>query len=366
MKETQTYDVVIIGAGIAGLSTADALIQQGLTCAITDKGFPGSGASGAPRLLINPATGRRAKMSLEANESYLAVHDLLKRVKHYSGDEFYEESGVIRPALKAKIGEDFERSPEKYNWPDGWIEWLDKISFQKRFPVFKDQYGGLIIHRGITVEGQRYMNNLSAYLQQLGLSTYYNTEASYIKKNDRWQITLSDGEVLKSNHVICATGTSLTGNPDWEFLKLHLVKGQTATFHFDREVPLSCSVSSMGYLAYMAQTPKKLTVGSTYEHQFEHVEPDDKGLDYLTAKLENNLAGLSKFIVNSEQWAGVRVTSKDRKPIIGEHPKLKGLHVFAALGSKGMILGRFIAEKLAASIVMNKPISPSLSINRFF
>jgi glycine oxidase len=366
VSDTDTFDNVIIGAGIAGLSVADALMLKGYRCAVVDSKHPGSGASGAPRMLINPAAGRRAKMSHQAKAALPAVIDLLQRVQGFSNENFYEENGVIRPALYPEIGLDFKKSPEKYNWPEGWISWLNEVEFQKNYPVFKNQHGGLLIHKAITVEGSTYIKNLSGYLKSTGLETFYNTDVSYEKSDSGWFIYLNDGIVLKTKNVICASGTSLADNPDWQYLNLHLIKGQTVTLTFDRRLPLSHSISSLGYMAYMNKDPFELVVGSTYEHKFEHLNPDQKGYNYLLEKLESNLEGWSKHITHYEQWAGCRVTSKDKRPVIGEHPEHSGLYIFGALGSKGMVLGRYIAGKLADHITQRKKIDSFTSVTRFF
>ena len=184
MINSRSFDSIIIGAGIAGLSVADALLQKGLSCTVIDRKKVGSGSSGAPRMLINPATGRRAKMSWKSKEAIESVTDLLDRVHDFSKEIFFEKNAVIRPAPYSKIGNDFKRSPEKYDWPKGWIEWLDADNFSSQFPVFKNQFGGLIIKKAVTVKGERYMKLLSDHLRHRGLICRYNTNAQFVKKEN--------------------------------------------------------------------------------------------------------------------------------------------------------------------------------------
>jgi glycine oxidase len=362
---SRSFNAIVIGAGIAGLSVADAVLLKGLSCAVIDKGSAGSGSSGAPGMLINPATGRRAKMSWKAKEAIQSVYDLLDRVHDFSSEIFFEKNGVIRPAPYSEIGSDFKRSPEKYDWPDGWIEWLNEDSFSSQFPAFQNHYGGLIIKKGATVNGNRYMKLLSGYLCNQGLVTRYNNSVRYVKNEAGWEITLTDGEKLQTDHLIFATGSSLVQDPIWEFLSLNLIKGQTASFQFKEPLPIRHSVSSLGYLAYMSTSPGTLVTGSTYEHKFESKAPDQKGLNFLKEKLNKTLPGWAAKISHTDQWAGIRVSSKDKKPVAGEHPELKGLYVIGALGSKGLLHGRFVAQQLADSIFDYKLINPLISVNRF-
>ena len=60
------FDFCILGAGIAGLSLADALQEKGYRVIVLEKNDIASGASGSPGALVNPAAGRRAKKKLES------------------------------------------------------------------------------------------------------------------------------------------------------------------------------------------------------------------------------------------------------------------------------------------------------------
>lgn len=366
MSKPEEFDVVILGAGIAGLTAADALIGKKISCAVVDPDGPGSGSSGAPLMLLNPATGRRAKMAWRAEKSFNTSLDLLQRVQKDTPEIFFETNGVIRPALTPEIADDFERSPEKYNWPDSsWVQWLDKAQFERAYPVFKNHHGGLVIQKGATVKGDVYLHSLSEYLVKRGLSAFYNRTWSLQKREAGWSVTLDDGNKLKAEKILFATGHSVTRSRWWSFLPLNCVKGQTAEFTFKDPLPLKSSVSSLGYMAFMPAYPQKLVVGSTYEHDYTHLRPDEQGLKYLREKLDTILPGWADQAASAAQWAGVRVTTADRKPVIGEHPELKGLYLFTALGSKGLIIGRYAAGILAESIISGDDVDPELSVKRF-
>lgn len=367
MNELPSHvDVVIFGAGIAGLSLADALTEKGARCLIIEKQHPGSGASGSPRVLVHPAVGRRAKMSWQAQPALEAMETLLKNVQQECEEPFYESGGIIRPALDEKLAKNFKRAPEKYNWPDGWVEWIEPEPFRQQFPQFQSDFGGLIVHRGFTIKGKQFIRALSGYLQRRGVSIVEEYEpGAMVRQDDHWSINLPGGKTVNSQAVVMATGKGLVSDSAWGFLPLHPVKGQTATFMFSDPPDLPGSVSSLGYMARLQHEPARLVVGSTYEHHPEYDEPDDEGLQYLRKKLDNTFPGLSLRATDSEQWAGYRVTVPDKKPVIGEHPDQKGLFVLGAFGSKGMSLGRYIAGILADHILNQQPVPHQISVDRF-
>ncbi|WP_340106425.1 NAD(P)/FAD-dependent oxidoreductase [Rhodohalobacter sp. 8-1] len=366
-QDPESIDFTILGAGIAGLSVADELLQRNKSVTIIDKARPGSGSSGAPLVLINPATGRRAKKVHRAKESLESISDLLSRVKAFSGQQFYEQNGVLRPALDEDLAKDFHRSPKKYDWPDSsWIQWLDKEEFSSTYNYFGENFGGLVLEPGYTVNAPLYLELLTGYLKSKGLHTRFETEAAISKTEDnRYFVNLADGGSFHTEHVIHAAGSSIKHNPSWQFLPFKTTKGQLLDLTFKSPLPLRESISSMGYFAFLPSTPNRLVVGSTYEHSYDNLQTDDSGREYLYDKLDRTLPGLSDLPHTFVMWSGERVSMKDHKPAIGEHPEKKNFHLFGALGSKGMIHGRYLAKQLANSILNGSPIDSEFNLNRF-
>lgn len=365
MTATINVDGIILGAGITGLSCADALLQKGKNCVILDPNEIGYGASCSPGMLVNPATGRRARKAWKARECFDLISDMLERVQSQSGQIFYERNGVIRPALTQKLADNFERSPEKYNWPEGWIEWLSKDEFSERFPVFENHFGGLFVQKAMTVDGFIFIKALVEYLTKRDVITEFETEYEIRQEQENWIAELGNGSKYKSEVVIDATGYSQVHSDNWNFLNLHPVKGQTTTFFFDEPLPLNTSISSLGYMAFIKDQPNQLTVGSTYEHDFDHLQPNEKGLTYLKKKLDSTFPGFSKKSISIEQWSGIRVSVQDKKPVIGPHPEKRGLYIIGALGSKGLLMGRFMAEILVRHIFDADEIIDVVSSERF-
>lgn len=361
---SETVDAIILGAGIAGLSVADALIKRNKTCVLVDHQSSGSGSSGAPMMMINPATGRRAKRAWRAEICYKFIEELLEETQQSSPNKFYEKNGVIRPALTNKIAKNFKESITKYNWPVGWVKWLEQESFEKKFPFLSEQFGGLIIEKGMTVIGKRFIPSLSEYLAHKGLKTFFDKKYRLQNHDNLWNLEINNS-CINSKTVIDATGYHQTKNSLWDFLSLHPIKGQTATFHYKEPIPVKSSISSLGYMAVFSSRPNEITVGSTYEHHFNHTSPDKEGLSYLKKKLTKTLPQLSSSYISVDQWSGVRVTVQDKKPVIGPHPDISGLYIIGALGSKGLLMGRYMADLLTNHILNGVEIDKQVSIERF-
>lgn len=366
-QNSESTDFTIIGAGIAGLSVADELLQRNKSVTIIEKALPGSGSSGAPLVLINPATGRRAKMVHRAKQSLESISNLLSRVQAFSGQAFYERNGVLRPALDQDLAKDFKRSPEKYGWPDpSWVQWIEEDKFSSTFDYFGDTFGGLIIEPGYTVNAPLYLELLTGYLKSRGLKTRFKTESTISEfKDNGYRIDLAGGSSFRTEHVIYATGSSIKDDPIWQFLPFETTKGQLLDLTFENPLPLQESVSSMGYFAFLPSTPNRMVVGSTYEHSYDNLQTDVTGRQYLYDKLDRTLPGLSGLPHSVVMWSGERVSMKDHKPAVGEHPEKKNLYLLGALGSKGMIHGRYLAKQLAGFIIEGDTIDTEVNLNRF-
>lgn len=357
-------DVIVFGSGIAGLSAADAAVAQGKSCTVIDSNPPGSGASAAPAMLINPAAGKRARRTWRTEPAFAAITGLLKRVEKQTGQQVHEIRGVIRPALTEKMAEDFRQAPFKYEWDEGWLEWMDRETFGLRFPYLRNPHGGLFIHKAATVAGAQFNAALVQYLESCGVHFIFGSHPETSRMNDLWQVRTNEG-VLQTPLLIDASGVAQTNSVWWQPLPLHPVKGQTVRYKFSKPLPLDASVSGMGYLAYLSTAPNELTAGSTYEHHFDHTGPDREGLNAIGKKLEKMFPGYSGAIEATRGWSGVRVTLPDKQPVIGAHPDLPGLYLIGALGSKGLLLARYLADLLISHILTGAEIPEVVTIQRY-
>lgn len=90
---------LIIGGGIAGLSSAIALTRVGLQCEVLEKGNPKEGASIA-------ISGRSADALVE-----LGIYDLV----YQAGTPFPHDSGVV--TMRDSTGRQLSRGPARPTWP---------------------------------------------------------------------------------------------------------------------------------------------------------------------------------------------------------------------------------------------------------
>lgn len=360
---SNTIEYCILGAGLAGVSLAHELVKVGTSVCLIDPQGIASGASGTPLGLVNPATGRYATLSWDAERCYSSILDNLRMVQEEHPTPFFKRSGILRPALDEKIATKMMANFENTLWPNDWIEWFDEDALKNFHPGITCFGGGVWLPIGLTVDIAQYLNHFVDYLEKLESFRFVNTEYELQKSNDEWLITFSDGTTITAEHLIYTTGATTRFSKYWDWLSMHPVKGQLAVLESRYPLSFDHAVSALGYITSLSDS--HFVIGSTYEHRFEHEQIDDQGLDYLLTRFGKVLPELKSESKLISQWTGTRVSTPNRMPILGKHPSEEKLYLFTGLGSKGLLYSAYLAQKLRDYLISTIELPESISINRF-
>ncbi|MEO9885507.1 MAG: FAD-dependent oxidoreductase [Balneola sp.] len=368
------FDYCILGAGLAGLSLAKELSESSTQTKIlvVDTNGIGAGASGSPIGLVNPATGRFANKSWKAEESVNAIKANLKDVSEYSSETYYVSNGVIRPAMDSKIALRMKENIHTAAWPKGWCNWMDEEEIKRDFPNLTCKDGGVWIAVGATVAIPVYLKALAKKLVRNGVEivthTQYDVQTEKTSTKNKvlesnWNLKLEHNIEYSIKNLVVTAGIKTQEFDFWKDLPIHPIKGQVAVFECENEFPYDSAVSATGYFASIDK--KTFVAGSTYEHNFDHENTDEKGLNYVQNRLLRVIPQLENKITLISQWSGIRASTRDRMPIVGSHPTIPNCTVFTALGSKGLLYSSLIAKELVSYFRNEGSISNEISIGRF-
>ncbi len=358
----EIFDYCILGAGLAGISLAnELLIENASVCLIDPNGIAG-GASGTPLGLINPATGRYATKSWQAEKCYSAITHNLQKVQESSPVLFFKESGVLRPALESKIAERMKENVLTQNWPEHWIQWMDQQELKSFHPEINCEGGGVWLPIGLSVDVGTYLKEFEKYLVELGLKNFFNLSYSFVNRDNFWEIEFKNHQHVKANNLIFCTGSYSLEFKHWGKLPLYPVKGQLAVLESNSPLSFSHSVSALGYITSLDN--KRFVIGSTYEHSFDYEGIDQQGLEYLLGRFNKVLPELFENSKVIHQWAGIRASTPNRMPILGKHPGLANCFIFAGLGSKGLLYSGYISKLMKDYLINSSELPPELDIKR--
>lgn len=358
------FYAAVFGAGVCGTAIANTLSEKGKKVLLIDP-HVSENAPGAPAGLVNPATGPRAKLCWRGKECYEALRSQLETLADYSGrNDLYLDSGVMRPAITEKLGKNFKKALDKYDWPEGWIQWMDESEISELNSEIAPNFGGLYLKCGLTVYMDRYLNTYRKYLRNNGVRCMYE-KANY-RVNEgagNFHVTFEDGSVLSAEHLVVAAGDQTPCFKEWSHLPLEGVKGQIVWFEAEEELDWQHAVSARGYC--MRRGGRGLVAGATYEHHFDGLQTTGEAYDTIKNKLEKMLPGIPRKVKKREQLAGVRVTTPNRLPVIGRHLQMENMCVYTGMNSKGLLYSHYVAGLLADHIVAGTSIPEELDADRF-
>ena len=104
-------------------------------------------------------------------------------------------------------------------------------------------------------------------------------------------------------------------------------------------------------------------IGSTYEWHNASTNITHEAREELL----NNLTYITKEKVEVlSQVAGIRPTTRDRRPLIGTHPNFPNYHIFNGLGAKGYMLAPLLSLEFTAYLSNKADLDKEVNVLRYF
>jgi glycine oxidase len=103
-------------------------------------------------------------------------------------------------------------------------------------------------------------------------------------------------------------------------------------------------------------------VGDTFNWKDKTTLPTEQGKKELIEKLESFIKVPYEIV---DHVAGIRPTVKDRRPLVGLHPKHSQLAILNGLGTRGVMIAPKVAKELYHHIENNALLDPECNIARF-
>ncbi|MFP2931144.1 NAD(P)/FAD-dependent oxidoreductase [Pyxidicoccus sp. 3LG] len=309
-------NIVILGAGVVGLSAARRLVARGAKVTVLDAVDPGGRGSRAAagvaipsvRLWDDPdmlAFTRAGRATLAADLSSLPEGAALRRGQ-----------GILRIAPDAKardaLGEKATKDPE------GLGTWVDAAKLVELEPALEGTplFGAFLSQQGHMVDTDGYLDALLRAAAREGVVVRLGEAArSIVETQDGVEVRM-DRETLRAERLLVSAGPWSTGLEGLPGLPLKPVRGQMLVVH-QPGVELARVVSGPTYLAPWRSG--EIVVGATEEDAgfVEQVTP--AGLLHLSATVAKLAPRLreSRFV---RAWAGLRAATPDGRPYIGRYP----------------------------------------------
>ncbi len=285
LSEDKTADIVIIGSGILGLSTALHLAEQGQTNVICLEGSEiGWGASGRnngqviPGLKYDPDTVReKLKNSNHSAEALIQcsgdapalVFSLIN--KHQIHCEAVNK-GWIQPAPSNRAEKEIISRVKQWQALSAPVEMLDKNTLAEKLGT--DWYqAAWLDKRGGSVNPLGYTRGLARAVINAGIEIFTKTPVTDYKKiaNNQWQINTPNGSVTAKKLIIATNAYIGKLNPQIKTAIVPVRTAQIASEPLDKSIwekilPHGEAASDASHLltSFRLTPEKRLVMGGAY------------------------------------------------------------------------------------------------------
>jgi len=343
-------DYIIVGFGLAGMSFSEQLRKSGNSfVVVTQEDKSSSVVAGG---MYNPVILKRFTSPWDA------ISQLEYAMPFYNEMQSRFNIQVVNPLPVLRV---FTTIEEQNNW----LIASDKPNLapflspnfikNDNAAICADNDFGVVNNAGRLQVAKL----LQAYKQEL-LAT-----DSYLQET----FTYSDLEVtddyvvyngLKAKHIIFSEGYGMKENPYFNYLPLNGTKGEVLIIKTEK-LKLNAIVKAGVFIIPIEEEDCYL-VGATYHWADKSWEATQEAKIELRDKLD--------LLINCEytiidQLAGIRPTVKDRRPLVGRHPKHKNMYVLNGMGTRGVMVAPTVSNQLYNYIQNGEELSSEIDIQRF-
>ena len=327
--------IAIIGAGIAGLSSAWAFAQRGHQVTIYEQNEPLSGASGNPLALLNPKL-----CPIEQ------AHEHLMTLSWQHALNFYPRFKAFRPIQVQQIA--LKNADELLGLVEQYPETVLSIPSnqhnipENRFPSLSLNEAGAVSPHQLRDEILQHPN---IRIEKAKISRLESTDSQVTLWHDQQKIAIMD------HAVVCCAKQSAELFENYPVLKP--IRGQVSWVeNSQRPLALDQAYSYGGYC--MQLDASQLILGASFYPNRDDAEVLTEDHVHNYELIHSVFPQYAEQLPKLETWQGrasVRAQSLDYFPLVGKIQNLDQIYTFAGLGSKGFLFAPLCSEVLAALIL---------------
>ncbi|MCA9065191.1 MAG: glycine oxidase ThiO [Planctomycetaceae bacterium] len=361
--KSEASDVLIVGGGIVGLTTAWKLAVQGVKVTLLDRRETGSEASWAGAGMLPPGT----TSSPRTPESVLRCYSnqlwpgLSEQLRVISGiDNGFRRCGAIQ--LFDETNAD-SLLPLTRNWTAEGIchtQW-NRDSLQQATSAVNPRFEQAVwLPDFCQVRNPRHLKSVRVACQQNGVSIVEHAATTDIVTDGRVVRAIRCGDQIFKADRFCITAgawTTLLLQTVGVTVPIRPVRGQIVQLRVSR-LPFRC-VIELGKRYLVPRPDGLILVGSTEEDAGYVRENTAQGVADLL-RFAADLVPELKHASIVRMWSGLRPGTPDELPLLGTVPGFENLFVGAGHFRSGLQMSPATAQILA-DLLLDRPLSCSLN-----
>ncbi|WP_333810220.1 NAD(P)/FAD-dependent oxidoreductase [Flavobacterium sp.] len=343
-------DYLIVGNGLAGISFSEIALQNNKTILVFDNNSqPSSRIAGG---LYNPVVLKRFSEVWKAKEQLDFAFPLYHQIEKKLQVIFDYKIPILRKLASIEEQNNWFQAADKPNL----APFLNPNLVHKKYQNIESSF-----HYGLVNEtGYLDINTLILSYSEYLLSIDALSQETFDYNAIQFFETHISYKGIQAKHIIFAEGFGLHANPFFNDLPLDGTKGELLIIKAPK-LNLDVVIKSSVFILPIGNDLYK--VGATYDWKDKTNIPTEEGKHELIEKLREIISCDFEIL---QHFGGVRPTVKDRRPLVGTHPNHKQLHVLNGLGTRGVMLGPFLANQLFQHIENDIPLDKEIDIIRCY
>ena len=338
---------LIIGAGIAGISISKALVSEGHSVKMIDDGKNRSSIVAAG--MINPIVFRRMTKSWRIDAFLPFAKEFYATLGEKCGHQFMH-SITIRRLFSSEQERDFWLSKQEL---EEFCAYLTKLSSDDlTYAKATNLFGSGRVKNSAFIATHSFLEESKKWLSTV--LDLVNEEVDYTKLDPE------TGEYKEESFdgIIFCEGVEVRNNPWFGAIPINPTKGEILTITSET-LPENESLNRKCFV--LPSGNKTFKIGSTYVWNTCN--------DTTTAEGRKEICDHLSYLTSApytitEQTAGIRPTTLDRRPIMGRHETFPKLIVYNGLGAKGYLLAPLLGKELADHLLHSIPLDKEIRYSR--
>ncbi len=352
-------EVLVVGAGVAGITLAYTLAEQGAMVGVLDAGDIAGGASGgnAGFLLAAPAEPYAERIALWGRDGARAVlhigrrtHQRIRRLVQGIGiDCDYQQTGSLRLTRTPEETEDLRGSlPELRH--DGFP--MREIPLAEAVPAHA--VGAFHAAFEVPEDGQidplRFLHGLAEAAVKLGARLHPQSAVDSARwKGGLWEVDCN-GRTARARTLVLATNAFAPRLLPYLAPLIQPRRGQlVATAPLPDVIAPRPAYAHWGYHYWRQTSERRLVIGGWRETDFDTEMTLEAG---ITPKVQQAIeAGLATLVPEGipieYRWSGIMGYARDGRPLVGWLDASHHLAICAGFTGHGMGLGAACTQDLA-------------------
>ncbi len=341
-------EYIIVGLGIAGICLCEQLSKHNKSFLAIDSGVKGSTAKSGG--VFNPTVLKRFTAAWNASGFSPVAVTFYKNLSGKLGKDFFVETPIFRI---------FKSVEEQNNWSvasdkNELRQFLSSEFLKNKNPSVDAPFGfGKVLGTAqiqtdiLLSEYRNFLfktNNLVAEVFQY--KDVVQKENGVIYKN------------ISAKKIIFTEGAKAIENPFFPKQTLIGNKGEYIIIHAP-ELKMETLLKGPVYVIPLGKDHYK--VGATYSRDDYSLDPTEEAKEEILSKLKSFINCPFDLIM---QTAGIRPTTKDHRPLLGNLNESPNLVFFNGLGSRGFLMAPLLSEILFNYLEKETPLPKEIDIKR--